>query len=152
MRGRLTPRGPVCVLRLLFLYLKAKSHRDGHSYCSSQGCERVKIQAATDSKDTSNCMARAYPQYSRKPSALKPMPSMLTRLCQDCGTRQVGQGEDWAVRGRKNRKQCSVLFFVCFFILARGTFLLGTCVLPSCKYCGISPEFWPILECSKPKK
>uniref|UniRef100_A0A8C7B5U8 hyaluronoglucosaminidase n=1 Tax=Neovison vison TaxID=452646 RepID=A0A8C7B5U8_NEOVI len=74
---------------LLFLYLKAKSHRDGHSYCSSQGCERVKIQAATDSKDTSNCMARAYPQYSRKPSALKRMPSMLTRLCQDCGTRQV---------------------------------------------------------------
>ncbi|XP_032722515.1 cell surface hyaluronidase isoform X4 [Lontra canadensis] len=74
---------------LLFLYLKAKSHRDGHSYCSSQGCERVKIQAATDSKDISNCMARAYPQYARKPSALKRMPSMLTRLCQDCGTRQV---------------------------------------------------------------
>uniref|UniRef100_A0A452V9P3 hyaluronoglucosaminidase n=1 Tax=Ursus maritimus TaxID=29073 RepID=A0A452V9P3_URSMA len=74
---------------LLFLYLKAKSHRDGHSYCSSQGCERVKIQAATDSKDTSNCMAKAYPQYYKKPSALKRMPSMLTRLCQGCGTRQV---------------------------------------------------------------
>ncbi|XP_034884957.1 cell surface hyaluronidase isoform X2 [Mirounga leonina] len=74
---------------LLFLYLKAKSYRDGHSYCSSQGCERVKIQAATDSKDISNCMAKAYPQYYRKPSALKRMPSMLTRLCQGCGTRQV---------------------------------------------------------------
>uniref|UniRef100_A0A2K6TR17 hyaluronoglucosaminidase n=1 Tax=Saimiri boliviensis boliviensis TaxID=39432 RepID=A0A2K6TR17_SAIBB len=74
---------------LLFLYLKAKSHRDGHSYCSSQGCERVKIQAATDSKDISNCMAKAYPQYYRKPSAVKRMPSMLTGLCQDCGTRQV---------------------------------------------------------------
>uniref|UniRef100_A0A7N5KCF6 hyaluronoglucosaminidase n=1 Tax=Ailuropoda melanoleuca TaxID=9646 RepID=A0A7N5KCF6_AILME len=74
---------------LLFLYLKAKSHRDGHSYCSSQGCERVKIQAATDSKDISNCMAKAYPQYYKKPSALKRMPSMLTRLCQGCGTRQV---------------------------------------------------------------
>uniref|UniRef100_A0A8I3MJY1 hyaluronoglucosaminidase n=2 Tax=Canis lupus familiaris TaxID=9615 RepID=A0A8I3MJY1_CANLF len=74
---------------LLFLYLKAKSHRDGHSYCSSQGCERVKIQAATDSKDISNCMAKAYPQYYRKPSALKRMPSVLTRLCQGCGTRQV---------------------------------------------------------------
>ncbi|XP_030149076.1 cell surface hyaluronidase isoform X2 [Lynx canadensis] len=74
---------------LLFLYLKAKSHRDGHSYCSSQGCERVKIQAATDSKDISNCMAKAYPQYYRKPSALKRMPSMLTGLCQGCGTRQV---------------------------------------------------------------
>uniref|UniRef100_A0A8C9KMQ3 hyaluronoglucosaminidase n=1 Tax=Panthera tigris altaica TaxID=74533 RepID=A0A8C9KMQ3_PANTA len=74
---------------LLFLYLKAKSHRDGHSYCSSQGCERVKIQAATDSKDISNCMAKAYPQYYRKPSALKRMPSMLTGLCQGCGTQQV---------------------------------------------------------------
>ncbi|KAB1280221.1 Cell surface hyaluronidase [Camelus dromedarius] len=74
---------------LLFLYLKAKSHRDGHSYCSSQGCERVKIQAATDSKDISNCMAKAYPRYYRKPSALKPMPSMLKGLCQGCGTRQV---------------------------------------------------------------
>uniref|UniRef100_A0A2K5CX32 hyaluronoglucosaminidase n=1 Tax=Aotus nancymaae TaxID=37293 RepID=A0A2K5CX32_AOTNA len=74
---------------LLFLYLKAKSHRDGHSYCSSQGCERVKIQAATDSKDISNCMAKAYPQYYRKPSAVMRMPSMLTGLCQDCGTRQV---------------------------------------------------------------
>uniref|UniRef100_A0A8D2DEV8 hyaluronoglucosaminidase n=1 Tax=Sciurus vulgaris TaxID=55149 RepID=A0A8D2DEV8_SCIVU len=74
---------------LLFLYLKAKSHRDGHSYCSSQGCERVKIQAATDSKDVSNCMAKAYPQYYRKPSVVKRMPSMLTGLCQGCGTHQV---------------------------------------------------------------
>ncbi|XP_062936600.1 inactive cell surface hyaluronidase CEMIP2 isoform X2 [Cynocephalus volans] len=74
---------------LLFLYLKAKSHRDGHSYCSSQGCERVKIQAATDSKDMGNCMAKAYPQYYRKPSAVKRMPSVLTGLCKGCGTRQV---------------------------------------------------------------
>ncbi|XP_053430882.1 cell surface hyaluronidase [Nycticebus coucang] len=74
---------------LLFLYLKAKSHRDGHSYCSSQGCERVKIQAATDSKDVSNCMAKAYPQYYRKPSAVRQMPSMLTGLCKGCGTQQV---------------------------------------------------------------
>uniref|UniRef100_A0A2K6RKS1 hyaluronoglucosaminidase n=1 Tax=Rhinopithecus roxellana TaxID=61622 RepID=A0A2K6RKS1_RHIRO len=74
---------------LLFLYLKAKSHRHGHSYCSSQGCERVKIQAATDSKDISNCMAKAYPQYYRKPSVVKRMPAMLTGLCQGCGTRQV---------------------------------------------------------------
>uniref|UniRef100_A0A5F9C8S8 hyaluronoglucosaminidase n=1 Tax=Oryctolagus cuniculus TaxID=9986 RepID=A0A5F9C8S8_RABIT len=74
---------------LLFLYLKARSHRDGHSYCSSQGCERVRIQAATDSKDISNCMARAYPKYYRKPSAAKRMPAVLPELCQGCGTRQV---------------------------------------------------------------
>nr|XP_019586406.1 PREDICTED: transmembrane protein 2 isoform X2 [Rhinolophus sinicus] len=74
---------------LLFLYLKAQGHRDGHSYCSSQGCERVKIQATTDSKAISNCMAKAYPRYYRKPSALKRMPAMLKGLCQGCGTRQV---------------------------------------------------------------
>ncbi|XP_045047271.2 cell surface hyaluronidase CEMIP2 isoform X2 [Desmodus rotundus] len=74
---------------LLFLYLKAQGHRDGHSYCSTQGCERVKVQATTDSKDTSNCMAKAYPQYYRKPSAVKRMPAMLTKPCQGCGTRQM---------------------------------------------------------------
>ncbi|XP_006894484.1 PREDICTED: transmembrane protein 2 [Elephantulus edwardii] len=74
---------------LLFLYLKAKGSRDGHSYCSSQGCERVKIQATTDSKDISNCMAQAYPQYYQKPSAVKQMPAMLSGPCRGCGTRQV---------------------------------------------------------------
>ncbi|XP_075416664.1 cell surface hyaluronidase CEMIP2 [Tenrec ecaudatus] len=74
---------------LLFLYLKAKSSRDGHSYCSSQGCERVKIQATTDSKDVSNCMAKAYPRYYRKPSATKQMPAMLSGPCPGCGTSQV---------------------------------------------------------------
>ncbi|XP_051002201.1 cell surface hyaluronidase [Acomys russatus] len=74
---------------LLFLYLRAHSHRDGHNYCSSQGCERVKIQAATDSKDISNCMAKAYPQYYKKPSAIKRMPAMLTGRCQECGTHQM---------------------------------------------------------------
>uniref|UniRef100_A0A8D0W2I9 hyaluronoglucosaminidase n=1 Tax=Sus scrofa TaxID=9823 RepID=A0A8D0W2I9_PIG len=83
---------------LLFLYLKAKSHRDGHSYCSSQGCERVKIQATTDSKDISNCMAKAYPRYYRKPSVLKPMPSMLKGPCQGCGTRQIN-GTNFTFQG-----------------------------------------------------
>ncbi|XP_004464997.2 cell surface hyaluronidase CEMIP2 [Dasypus novemcinctus] len=74
---------------LLFLYLKATSNRDGHSYCSSEGCERIKIQATTNSKDISNCMARAYPQYFRKPSAVRQMPAMLTGSCQACGSSQV---------------------------------------------------------------
>jgi len=97
---------------LLFLYLKAKSHRDGHSYCSSQGCERVKIQAATDSKDISNCMAKAYPRYYRKPSALKSMPSMLKGLCQGCGTRQVKQGVKVGFGPREKVKRfCAVSTF-----------------------------------------
>lgn len=103
-RVHLMPSELISVLyRLLFLYLKATSHRDGHSYCSSQGCERVKIQAVTDSKDISNCMARAYPRYYRKPSALKPMPSMLQGLCQGCGTQQVKE--------EKNLSLSSLLFF-----------------------------------------
>lgn len=136
--------------RLLFLYLKAKSHRDGHSYCSSQGCERVKIQAATDSKDISNCMAKAYPQYYRKPSALKRMPSVLTRLCQGCGTRQVIE-EEGTVGRRKNQKHFLILF-VSLFVLAMGTFFFETSVLPSYKYCMISPKFWPLLESDSHKK
>ncbi|XP_007531305.1 inactive cell surface hyaluronidase CEMIP2 [Erinaceus europaeus] len=74
---------------LLFLYLKAQSQREGHSYCSPHGCERVKIQAATESKDISNCMARAYPRYHTKPSALRQIPSMLKGLCPGCGAHQV---------------------------------------------------------------
>uniref|UniRef100_A0A4X2KBB3 hyaluronoglucosaminidase n=1 Tax=Vombatus ursinus TaxID=29139 RepID=A0A4X2KBB3_VOMUR len=74
---------------LLFLYLKAKNNREGHGYCSSEGCERIKIQATTSSKEISNCMAKAYPQYSKKPSVTKKMPAMLTGLCQSCGTHQM---------------------------------------------------------------
>lgn len=138
-RGSLTPSGLLSVLyRLLFLYLKAQGHRDGHSYCSSQGCERVRIQAATDSKETSNCMAKAYPQYYRKPSALKRMPAMLTKPCQGCGTHQVNQ---WTVAWNKVGR---------FF--AVGAFWGEASILPICKCGMISPELWPIIECDAPKK
>uniref|UniRef100_G3VTP3 hyaluronoglucosaminidase n=1 Tax=Sarcophilus harrisii TaxID=9305 RepID=G3VTP3_SARHA len=74
---------------LLFLYLKAKNNREGHGYCSSEGCERIKIQATTSSKEISNCMAKAYPKYSKKPSVTKKMPAMLTGPCQACGAHQM---------------------------------------------------------------
>ncbi|XP_038625586.1 cell surface hyaluronidase isoform X1 [Tachyglossus aculeatus] len=74
---------------LLFLYLKAKHNRDGHSYCSSQGCERVKIQATTGSKDISYCMASAYSKYYETPSVIKQMPTKLTGPCRGCGTQQT---------------------------------------------------------------
>ncbi|XP_036594045.1 cell surface hyaluronidase isoform X3 [Trichosurus vulpecula] len=74
---------------LLFLYLKAKNNREGHGYCSSEGCERIKIQATTSSKEISNCMAKAYPKYSKKPSVTKKMPAMLTGPCRGCGTHQM---------------------------------------------------------------
>ncbi|KAM6469879.1 cell surface hyaluronidase CEMIP2 isoform 2-T4 [Liasis olivaceus] len=74
---------------LLFLFLQAKYHREGHSYCSSQGCERVKIQASFQSKPISNCLTKAYPKYFQKPTAVKRMPMKITNVCQKCGSDQV---------------------------------------------------------------
>ncbi|XP_070598756.1 cell surface hyaluronidase CEMIP2 [Erythrolamprus reginae] len=74
---------------LLFLFLQAKYHREGHSYCSSQGCERVKIQASFQSKSYMNCSANAYPKYFQKPTAVKRMPTKITNTCQKCGSDQV---------------------------------------------------------------
>uniref|UniRef100_A0A6I8SVJ3 hyaluronoglucosaminidase n=1 Tax=Xenopus tropicalis TaxID=8364 RepID=A0A6I8SVJ3_XENTR len=74
---------------LLFLFLQAKHSRDGHSYCSTQGCERVKIQATMRSKATSNCMAKAYPKYTKAPTATKPMPAKTTAPCSNCGASQM---------------------------------------------------------------
>uniref|UniRef100_A0A665X4Q3 G8 domain-containing protein n=1 Tax=Echeneis naucrates TaxID=173247 RepID=A0A665X4Q3_ECHNA len=74
---------------LLWLYLRARHGRDGHSYCSVKGCERVKIMATTSSKQTCNCAAKAYPKYSKAPSAVIPMPAFNTTPCKDCGAKQV---------------------------------------------------------------
>ncbi|XP_075067078.1 cell surface hyaluronidase CEMIP2 [Mixophyes fleayi] len=74
---------------LLFLFLQANHNRDGHSYCSSLGCERVMINATFRSKATSNCMAKAYPKYTKAPTATKPMPIKSTATCTNCGASQV---------------------------------------------------------------
>uniref|UniRef100_A0A4W6G812 hyaluronoglucosaminidase n=1 Tax=Lates calcarifer TaxID=8187 RepID=A0A4W6G812_LATCA len=74
---------------LLWLYLRARHGRDGHSYCSVKGCERVKIMATTSSKQTCNCTAKAYPKYSKTPSAVVPMPALNTNPCKGCGAKQV---------------------------------------------------------------
>lgn len=76
-------------LRLLWLYLRARHGRDGHSYCSVKGCERVKVMSTTSSKQISNCTAKAYPKYSKPPSAAVPMPAPNTQPCKGCGANQV---------------------------------------------------------------
>ncbi|KAM9744403.1 cell surface hyaluronidase [Menidia menidia] len=82
---------------LLWLYLRARHGRDGHSYCSTKGCERVKITATTSSKETCNCTAKAYPKYSKTPSAVVPMPPLNKQPCKDCGTQQlVFSSEPWS--------------------------------------------------------
>ncbi|KAI1900050.1 hypothetical protein AGOR_G00046010 [Albula goreensis] len=65
---------------LLWLYLQARSGRDGQSYCSEKGCERVKITAMTPNKQVCNCMSRAYPKYTKTPKAIVPMPVQATAL------------------------------------------------------------------------
>ncbi|XP_068594477.1 cell surface hyaluronidase [Brachionichthys hirsutus] len=81
---------------LLWLYLRARHGRDGHSYCSVRGCERVKVVATTASKQTCDCSAEAYPKYSRTPSAAVPMPPLNTRPCKSCGAHQlVFSSEPW---------------------------------------------------------
>uniref|UniRef100_A0A4W5QPK0 hyaluronoglucosaminidase n=1 Tax=Hucho hucho TaxID=62062 RepID=A0A4W5QPK0_9TELE len=75
---------------LLWLYLRARQGRDGHSYCSVKGCERVKVMASTSSsKLTCNCTAKAYPKYTKTPSAVVPMPTLSTQQCKDCGASQL---------------------------------------------------------------
>uniref|UniRef100_A0A8U7NCF4 hyaluronoglucosaminidase n=1 Tax=Corvus moneduloides TaxID=1196302 RepID=A0A8U7NCF4_CORMO len=74
---------------LLFLFLQAKYNRDGHSYCSSQGCERIKIVTKDSSKGISNCMAKAYPKYYQVPAVIKQMPEKTTVPCKKCGTTQM---------------------------------------------------------------
>lgn len=81
---------------LLWLYLRARHSRDGHSYCSFKGCERVKILATTNSKQTCNCTVKAYPKYAKPPSATVPMPTLNTQRCQNCGaTQNVFSSEPW---------------------------------------------------------
>uniref|UniRef100_A0A8C9F591 G8 domain-containing protein n=1 Tax=Pavo cristatus TaxID=9049 RepID=A0A8C9F591_PAVCR len=75
--------------QLLFLFLQAKYNRDGHSYCSSQGCERIKIVTKDSAKGVSNCMAKAYPKYYQGPAVIKQMPVKTTVPCTKCGTTQM---------------------------------------------------------------
>uniref|UniRef100_A0A667Y2M7 hyaluronoglucosaminidase n=1 Tax=Myripristis murdjan TaxID=586833 RepID=A0A667Y2M7_9TELE len=81
---------------LLWLYLRARHGRDSHSYCSVKGCERVKVTATTSSRQTCNCTAKAYPKYTKTPSAAVPMPRLNTQPCKGCGAKQlVFSSEPW---------------------------------------------------------
>ncbi|XP_023659045.2 cell surface hyaluronidase [Paramormyrops kingsleyae] len=74
---------------LLWLSLRARHSREGQSYCSRRGCERVKVTATTTSKQASDCMAKAYPKYARAPQAEVPMPEPVTAPCRNCGATKL---------------------------------------------------------------
>ncbi|XP_037114733.1 cell surface hyaluronidase [Syngnathus acus] len=94
---------------LLWLYLRARHGRDGHSYCSVKGCERVKVTATTSSQRTCNCTSKAYPKYAKTPSAVLPMPALDTQPCLDCGAQQrVFTSEPWTSYLQTQVKSLSV--------------------------------------------
>eukprot|EP00058_Branchiostoma_floridae_P009022 XP_002594510.1 hypothetical protein BRAFLDRAFT_124969 [Branchiostoma floridae] len=72
---------------LLFLKIRSHYNREGHSYCSHMGCERVVISATMTSDEVSNCTASAYPMYSLTPTETVPMPSFqsIVNDCSGCG-------------------------------------------------------------------
>ncbi|XP_048043522.1 cell surface hyaluronidase [Megalobrama amblycephala] len=84
---------------LLWLYARARHRREGHSYCSTAGCERVKIIAtilANQKTQTCNCTANAYPKYSKRASNTVPMPKPNTEPCRACGASQFAfSSEPW---------------------------------------------------------
>ncbi|KAI7813586.1 cell surface hyaluronidase [Triplophysa rosa] len=84
---------------LLWLYAQAKHRRDGHSYCSVAGCERVKIIATirpAQKTQTCNCTTNAYPKYSKTASIIVHMPKPNTEPCRACGaSRLVFSSDPW---------------------------------------------------------
>ncbi|KAJ8414994.1 hypothetical protein AAFF_G00025170 [Aldrovandia affinis] len=83
---------------LMWLYLRAQYGRDGQSYCSVKGCERVKITAISPNRQICNCMAKAYPKYTKTPKAIVPMPKQTTTPCQNCGaSKLVISSDPWNI-------------------------------------------------------
>ncbi|KAJ8393076.1 hypothetical protein AAFF_G00067590 [Aldrovandia affinis] len=63
---------------LLFVKVRAHGEREEFAFCSSQGCERVKIRALVPpGAGPSDCMADAYPRYAEMPIVDVPMPKKL---------------------------------------------------------------------------
>ncbi|XP_072321030.1 cell migration-inducing and hyaluronan-binding protein [Eucyclogobius newberryi] len=63
---------------LLFIRVLARHQREGFSFCSLKGCERVKITAVVPpNSPPSNCMSQAYPRHAELPVVELPMPRKL---------------------------------------------------------------------------
>ncbi|KAM8887797.1 cell migration-inducing and hyaluronan-binding protein [Synchiropus picturatus] len=63
---------------LLFLKVVAHNERDQFAFCSTKGCERVKITAVIPKgSPPSNCMAQAYPRHAEMPVVDIPMPKKI---------------------------------------------------------------------------
>ncbi|NXA33222.1 TMEM2 hyaluronidase, partial [Eudromia elegans] len=52
----------------LFVHLRAHAAREGHSYCSEQGCERVKIMAEMSGEGSWSCAPNPFPEWTVRPA------------------------------------------------------------------------------------
>ncbi|KAM6308576.1 cell surface hyaluronidase CEMIP2-like [Aegotheles albertisi] len=71
----------------LFVHLQAYKARKGHSYCSQQGCERIKIMAHMYPGDSWSCGPNPFPP--RPAAAPHPMSQQPAGPCRACGAPQL---------------------------------------------------------------
>ncbi|XP_009468526.1 PREDICTED: transmembrane protein 2-like [Nipponia nippon] len=71
----------------LFVHLQAHEARRGHSYCSQQGCERVKITAHMSPGDSWSCDPNPFPE--RPAAAQHPVSQHPAGPCRACGAPQL---------------------------------------------------------------
>uniref|UniRef100_A0AAY4CTR8 hyaluronoglucosaminidase n=1 Tax=Denticeps clupeoides TaxID=299321 RepID=A0AAY4CTR8_9TELE len=143
---------------LLWLYLRARHGRHGHSYCSSRGCERVKITVTTHTKQTCNCTAKTYPKYSKPPTAVLPMPAYISAPWEDCGaSKSVFTSDPWnsyllvqikslSTKEERNGETESFIAVSTLFLLTQTGFLVVT--LDACSGKVTKNSFFPKLDSS----
>ncbi|XP_065544870.1 inactive cell surface hyaluronidase CEMIP2-like isoform X5 [Lathamus discolor] len=78
---------PINFNRYLFVHLQAHEAREGHSYCSQQGCERIKIMAHMYPRDSWSCVPNPFPE--RPATTQRPVSQHPARDCTVCGAPQL---------------------------------------------------------------
>uniref|UniRef100_A0A8C4U8L5 hyaluronoglucosaminidase n=1 Tax=Falco tinnunculus TaxID=100819 RepID=A0A8C4U8L5_FALTI len=71
----------------LFVHLQAREAREGHSYCSQQGCERIKITAHMYPGGSWSCAPNPFPERPAAPQ--HPMSQHPAGPCRVCGAPQL---------------------------------------------------------------
>ncbi|XP_069722964.1 cell surface hyaluronidase CEMIP2-like isoform X3 [Phaenicophaeus curvirostris] len=78
---------PINFNRYLFVHLQAHESRKGHSYCSQQGCERIKIMAHMYPGDSWSCDPNPFMQRPAAPQY--PVFQNPAGPCRTCGAPQL---------------------------------------------------------------
>ncbi|NWX96773.1 TMEM2 hyaluronidase, partial [Nothoprocta ornata] len=75
----------------LFVHLQAHAAREGHSYCSERGCERIKIMAEMSRAGSWSCAPNPFPESSIRPAPPRHpiMSQRRARPCRTCGAPQL---------------------------------------------------------------